>query len=91
VSDRIVKKEVNRIATWNVRSLGVRGKLENIEKEMKRLNTDILGMSDIKWKDEGNFWSENYRVIYSGDKNSNTGVGKILTKEWKQRVKNYLL
>jgi hypothetical protein len=30
-SDRIIKKEVNRIATWNVRSLGVSGKLENIK------------------------------------------------------------
>ena len=44
----ITKKEVNRIATWNVRSLGVRGKLENIKVEMKRLNIDILGTSEIK-------------------------------------------
>ena len=29
--------------------------------------------------------------IYSGDKNSNTGVGIILSKEWVKRVKNYLL
>ena len=57
---------------------------------MKRLNIDVLGMSEIKWKDEGDFWSDNYRVIYSGDKNSNTGVGIILTKEWGQKVKNYL-
>jgi len=63
-SDRIIKKEVNRIATWNVRSLGVCGKLENIEIEMKRMNIDILGMSEVKWKDEGDFWSDNYRVIY---------------------------
>jgi hypothetical protein len=41
---------------------------------MKRLDTDILGMSEIKWKDEGDFWSDNYRVIYSGGKNSNKGV-----------------
>ena len=34
-SDRIIKKEVNRIATWNVRSLGVCGKLRNIKLEMK--------------------------------------------------------
>jgi hypothetical protein len=42
VSDKIIKKEVNRIATWNIRSLGVCGKLENIKTEMKCLNTDIL-------------------------------------------------
>ena len=34
-SDRIITKEVNRIAVWNVRSLGVCGKLENIKIEMK--------------------------------------------------------
>jgi hypothetical protein len=66
-SNRIVKNEVNRIATWNVRSLGVRGKLGNIKLEMKRLNIDILGMSEIKRK-EGDFWSDDYRITYSGDK-----------------------
>jgi len=30
-SDRIIKNEVNRIATWNVRLLGVCGKLEYME------------------------------------------------------------
>jgi len=34
-SDRIIKKELNGIAKWNVKSLGVCGKLKNIEKEMK--------------------------------------------------------
>jgi len=52
-----------------------------IQKHKDR-NETILGMSEIKWKDKGDFWSDNYRVIYSGDKNSNTGVGIILTKEW---------
>jgi len=40
---------------------------------------------------EGDFWSDNYRFIYSGDKNRNAGVGTILTNEWGQIVKNYLL
>jgi len=90
-SDKIIKKEVKRIAIWNVRSLGVCGKLENIQKAMKQLNIDILGMSEIKWKDEGDFWVDNYRVIHSGDTKSNTEVGIILTMEWEQRIKNCLL
>jgi len=62
-SDRIIKKKVSRIATWNVRSLGVCCKLRKIKIEMKRINRDILGMSESKWKDEGDFWSENYGVF----------------------------
>jgi hypothetical protein len=59
--------------------------------EIQRLNTDILGMSEIKWKDEGDFWRDNYRVFfYSGYKN-NAGAGIILTKEWGKRVENYPL
>jgi hypothetical protein len=52
---------------------------------MKRLNIGVLGMREIKWKDERDFWSDNYRVIYSRDKNNNTGNGIILTEEWAQR------
>jgi exonuclease III len=90
-SDRIIKKEVKGIATWNIRSPEVCDKLENIKLETKRQNIDILGMSETKWKEEGDFWSDDHRLIYSGDKNNNTGVGIILSKEWGKRIKNYLL
>jgi len=30
---------------------------------MKLLNIDILGMCEIKWKDEGDFWSDDYGVF----------------------------
>jgi len=36
-----------KIATWNVRSIEICGKLENIKLEMKRYNIDILGMTEI--------------------------------------------
>jgi hypothetical protein len=45
-------------------------------------------MSEIKWKEEGDLSSDNYRVIYTGDKNSNTGGRIILNKDWGQRVKS---
>jgi len=46
-------------------------------------------MSEIKWKDEGDFWSGSYRVIYSGDKTSNTRTGIILSKEWGKKGKKF--
>ena len=40
------------IETWNVRSMN-QGKLEVVKQEMARVNTDILGISDLKWTGMG--------------------------------------
>lgn len=74
------------IATWNVRSLGICEKLENIKLEMKCHNIDILGMSEIKWPGQGDFWSDEFRVIFSGDDNKIAGVGIIMNKDMGKRV-----
>ncbi|KAL1448655.1 hypothetical protein WDU94_014027 [Cyamophila willieti] len=34
---------------------------------MKRLDLEIVGISEIKWRDQGDYWKENYRIIYAGD------------------------
>jgi len=44
----IPSKRGRRIATWNVRSLGMCGKLENLKLEMERYHIDIPGISEIK-------------------------------------------
>ncbi|XP_025407655.1 uncharacterized protein LOC112681624 [Sipha flava] len=75
-----------RIGTWNVRSLGICGKLENLEIEMERLKIDIIGKSELKWIGKGDFWSEGYRIIFSGDDHRVTGVGFILNKEIGKKV-----
>ena len=36
------------MGTWNVRSMN-QGKLEVVKQEMTRVNTDILGISELKW------------------------------------------
>lgn len=35
-----------------------RGKLENIENETRKLNVRILSLSEARWKEEGEFESQ---------------------------------
>ena len=45
-------KEQHCKGTWNVRSMN-QGKLEVVKQEMARVNTDILGISELKWTGMG--------------------------------------
>ena len=47
-------KEQYCIGTWNVRSMN-QGKLEVVKQEMARVNSDILGISKLKWTGVGEF------------------------------------
>ena len=50
------------MGTLNVRSMN-QGKLNVVGKEMARVNTDILGISELKWMGMGEF-NSNDRYIY---------------------------
>ena len=54
-------KEQYYIGTWNVRSMN-QGKLE--ETGMARVNTDILGTSELKWMGMGKFNSDDHYIYY---------------------------
>ena len=60
-------KEQHCIGTWNVRSMN-QGKLDVVKQEMARVNTDILGISELKWTGMGKFNSDDH-YIYSVGKN----------------------
>ena len=47
-------KEQYCIGSWNVRSMN-QGKLEVVKQEMARVNIDILGISELKWTEMGEF------------------------------------
>ena len=45
--------------TWIVRSMN-QDKLDVVQQEMARLNTDILGVSELKWIGMGKFNSDDH-------------------------------
>ena len=47
----------------NVRSMK-QGKLEVVKQEMARVNTDILGISEIKWTGMGEFNSDEHYIYF---------------------------
>ena len=40
------------------------GKLEMVKQEMARVNTDILGISELKWSGNGKFNSDDHYIYY---------------------------
>ena len=62
-----------KLGAWNVRMMYSKGKLHNALEEMKRNNLNVLGVSEVRWKEEGDFDSGDYRVIFSGEKKAREG------------------
>ena len=42
------------------------GKSEVVQQEMARVNTDILGISELKWTGRGEFNSDDHYIYYCG-------------------------
>ena len=45
-------REQNCIGTWNIKSI-TQGTLDVVKHEMAKMNIDILGISELKWKGNG--------------------------------------
>uniref|UniRef100_A0A8D8U6H3 Craniofacial development protein 2 n=1 Tax=Cacopsylla melanoneura TaxID=428564 RepID=A0A8D8U6H3_9HEMI len=71
------KEELMKIATWNVRTMNKDSKLENLKREMKKNNIDVMGLSEVRWTGEGELDTEEYRMVYKGGEKKEKGVGFI--------------
>ena len=68
------------------------GKLDVDKKEMARVNTDILGISELKWTGMGKFNSDDYNVYYCGeDCLRRSGVALTVNKRVHSAVLGYIL
>jgi hypothetical protein len=51
IGDPFGMKRKTRIGFWNIRTLREYGKLKQVEKKMAHYKLDIMGLSEIRWKD----------------------------------------
>ena len=66
------------------------GKLNIVQKEMKRLDVDVLGISEMKWTGSEHFRSANNTVMYSGhNTNRKNGVGMIIKNQVSKSLIGY--
>jgi len=64
------------------------GKLEVVKQEMARMNSNILGISELKWTGIGEFNSDDHYIYYRGQEClRRNGVAIIVIK----RVRNAVL
>ena len=50
------------MGTWNVRCMN-EGKFEVVKQEVARVNINILGISELKWTEMGEFNSDEHTII----------------------------
>ena len=76
-------KEKYCIGIWDVRSMN-QGKLQVVKQKMTSVNFDILGISELKWTEMGEFNSDDHYIYYCGQESLwRDGVAIIINKSSK--------
>ena len=65
-----------------------KGKLEEVKKEMARVNVDILGISELKWTGMGEFNSDDHYIYNCGQESLGRNEVAIMVNK---RVRNAVL
>ena len=69
--------------TWNVRSMN-QGKLEVVKQEMAKVNINILKISELKWTEMCEFYSDDHYIYYCGQESlRRNGVAIMVNKSLK--------
>jgi exonuclease III len=66
--------------TWNVRTLNRESKLENMKKEMQKNEVSVLGVSEVRWKGQGEIRIGDYTVYHSGCERAEKVVAIVVHK-----------
>lgn len=81
------RKNEIKIGTWNIRTMLIPGKMQEVGNELMRYNIDVAALQEIRWKDQGAIDKNMYSFRYSGDKKQgNRGVGFMVFQSMKQKI-----
>jgi len=58
------------------------GKLDVVKQEMASMNTDILGISELKWTRMGGFNSDDHYIYYCGQESFRRNGKRLKAKKW---------
>ena len=64
------------------------GKLEVVKQELARVNIDILGISEQRWTEMGEFNSDDHYIFYCGQESLRRNGAAIMVNK---RVRNAVL
>ena len=84
------RNEIQRIATWNIRTLHQKGKLDSVVLERNRIRISNLGLCEVRWTGNGQFEKDDKTIIYSGGGEHNNGVALIMDKKFTDSTLSYL-
>ena len=89
---RISGPVMKKIATWNAQSMFQAGKIHNAIKEMKRMNIEILGISEMRWPNSGECLIDDHYIYYAGNDEVNhyNGVAFIVNAQVQKTVKSFV-
>ena len=85
---KLVKLDRLEIATFNCRSLSNEARLQELEEELKFIKWDIIGLSEVRRKDEGMLeLKSGHSFYFKGNKTGqNGGVGFLVNKRLKNNI-----
>jgi exonuclease III len=64
-------------------SLNRAGSFRRLKEELKRYNTGIAALQEIRWKGSEIMYSKDYTIFYSGNTNNTFGTGFVVRQDLK--------